>query len=191
MTPTLKPRPRTGSDSIGPRRRTPPSSVWMRRAPFRRWIGSIPSGRFPPGGPEWHGFACFRPGTLSLYAALETQGGELRGQTARHPTRAESVGFLADIIAAQPAGQEIHVIAGPLSAHKAKRVEAFLTTHANVRLHGPPAGSSWLNQVENWFAQIQRQVMTRGVFRSRPDLRIKLLRDIRHHHKTAPPIQWT
>ena len=144
-----------------------------------------------PGRAESHGFEYFRHGTLSLYAALETQSGEILGKTARRHTSAEFVGFLADIVASQPADKEIHVIADNLSAHKTKLVDAFLETHANVRLHFTPTYSSWLNQVENWFAKIQRQVITRGVFRSLPDLRSKLLRYIRHYNKTATPIKWT
>jgi transposase len=144
-----------------------------------------------PGRAESHGFEYFRHGTLSLYAALETQSGEILGKTARHHTSAEFVGFLTDVVASQPAGKEIHLIADNLSAHKTKLVDAFLATHANVRLHFTPTYSSWLNQVENWFAKIQRQVITRGVFRSLPDLRSKLLRYIRHYNKTATPMQWT
>jgi hypothetical protein len=34
-------------------------------------------------------------------------------------------------------------------------------------------------------------VITRGVFRSLPDLRSKLLRYIRHYNKTATPMKWT
>ena len=144
-----------------------------------------------PGRAESHGFEYFRHGTLSLYAALETQSGEILGKTARHHTSAEFVGFLTDVVASQPAGKEIHLIADNLSAHKTKLVDAFLATHANVRLHFTPTYSSWLNQIENWFAKIQRQVIARGVFRSLPDLRSKLLRYIRHYNKTATPMKWT
>jgi transposase len=144
-----------------------------------------------PGRAESHGFEYFRHGTLSLYAALETQSGEILGKTARHHTSAEFVGFLTDVVATQPAGKEIHLIADNLSAHKTKLVDAFLAAHTNVRLHFTPTYSSWLNQVENWFAKIQRQVITRGVFRSLPDLRSKLLRYIRHYNKTATPMKWT
>jgi transposase len=144
-----------------------------------------------PGRAESHGFEYFRHGTLSLYAALETQSGEILGKTARHHTSAEFVSFLGDVLASQPAGKEIHVIADNLSAHKTKLVDAFLAAHTNVRLHFTPTYSSWLNQVENWFAKIQRQVITRGVFHSLPDLRSKLLRYIRHYNKTATPVKWT
>ena len=144
-----------------------------------------------PGRAESHGFEYFRHGTLSLYAALETQSGEVLGKTARRHTSAEFVGFLADIVTSQPAGKKIHVIADNLSAHKTKLVEAFLVAHANVRLHFTPTYASWLNQIENWFAKIQRHVITRGVFNSLPDLRSKLLRYIRHYNKTATPVRWT
>jgi transposase len=144
-----------------------------------------------PGRAESHGFEYFRHGTLSLYAALETQSGEILGKTARRHTSAEFVSFLEDIVASQPAGKFIHVIADNLSAHKTKQVDALLEAHPNVRMHFTPTYSSWLNQVENWFAKIQRHVIARGVFSSLNDLRVKLLRYIRHYNKTATPINWT
>jgi transposase len=144
-----------------------------------------------PGRAASHGFEYFRHGTLSLYAALETQSGEILGKTAQRHTSAEFVSFLEDIVTAQPDGKAIHVIADNLSAHKTKLVAAFLDTHPNVRLHFTPTYSSWLNQVENWFAKIQRHVISRGVFNSLNDLRVKLLRYIRHYNQTATPIKWT
>jgi transposase len=144
-----------------------------------------------PGRAESHGFEYFRHGTLSLYAALETRSGEILGKTAQRHTSAEFVSFLEEIVASQPAGKAIHVIADNLSAHKTKLVDAFLETHANVRLHFTPTYSSWLNQVENWFSKIQRHVIARGVFHSLTDLRSKLMRYIRQYNKTATPIKWT
>jgi transposase len=43
-----------------------------------------------------------------------------------------------------------------LSAHKTKDVERFLREHPRVQFHFTPTYSSWLNQVELWFAKIQR-----------------------------------
>jgi transposase len=144
-----------------------------------------------PGRAESHGFEYFRHGTLSLYAALETQTGAVLGKTAARHTSVEFVGFLTEIVASQPAGKEIHVIADNLSAHKTKLVDAFLAEHPNVHIHYTPTYSSWLNQVENWFSKIQRHVISRGVFTSVHDLRLKLMRYIRHYNKTATSIQWT
>ena len=46
--------------------------------------------------------------------------------------------FLRDIVAHQPSGKEIHVIADNLSAHKTKRVQEFLSEHPTVKLHSTP-----------------------------------------------------
>jgi transposase len=54
-----------------------------------------------------------------------------------------------------------------------------------------PTYSSWLNQVELWFAKIERDVISRGVFTSVADLRRKLLRYIRAYAKHARPFRWT
>jgi transposase len=143
-----------------------------------------------PGRAERHGFEYYRHGTLSLYAAFNTKTGEVLGKTASRHTSAEFVAFLSDLVAHQPRRKEIHVIVDNLSAHKTKRVEQFLDEHPNVKLHFTPTYSSWLNQVEMWFAKIERDVIARGVFTSVPDLKRKLMRYIRHYNKAPKPIKW-
>src|ERR1035441_9180104 len=64
-----------------------------------------------PGRAERHGFEYYRHGTLSLYAAFNTKTGEVLGKTAARHTSAEFVAFLSDIVANQPRGKEIRVIA--------------------------------------------------------------------------------
>ena len=67
---------------------------------------------------HWHG-------TLSLYAALNPQTGEVIGQTAPRHTSAEFVAFLAEVVASQPEDTEIHIILDNLSAHKTPLVSEF------------------------------------------------------------------
>jgi len=143
-----------------------------------------------PGRAERHGFEYFRHGTLSLYAAFNTKTGEVLGKTAARHTSAEFVAFLTDIVTNQPKGKEIHVIADNLSAHKTKLVEEFLNTHGNVHMHFTPTYSSWLNQVELWFAKIERDVIARGVFTSLNDLKRKLMRYIRKYNEQPKPVKW-
>src|SRR6266478_2039613 len=109
-------------------------------------------------------------GTLSLYA--------------------EFVAFLADIVVNQPRGKEIHVIADNLSAPKTGQVDDFLDRHPKVHLHFTPTYSSWLNQIELWFAKIERDVIARGVFTSVPDLRRKLMKYIRHYNNVPKTVKW-
>src|SRR5437879_11242613 len=88
-----------------------------------------------PGRAERHGFEYYRHGTLSLFAALNTQTGEVLAKTSPRHTSAQFVDFLAQIVVSQPAGREIHVIADNLSAHKTKKVFEFLEPNPTVRIH--------------------------------------------------------
>src|SRR5262245_11262821 len=144
-----------------------------------------------PGRAERHGFEYYRHGTLSLFAALDTQSGEVLGQTVPRHTSAAFVDFLGDIVASQPKRREIHVIADNLSTHKTQAVRTFLLEHPNVHLHFTPTYSSWLNQVELWFSKIERDLLARGVFTSVADLARKIRRYIGRYNMAAKPIRWS
>jgi len=143
-----------------------------------------------PGRVERHGFEYFRHGTLSLYAALDVKTGKVHGKTASRHTSEEFVDFLGQIVAGCKPKQEIHIILDNLSAHKTQKVTEFLEAHPQVKLHYTPTYSSWLNQVEIWFAKIERDVIARGVFTSVKDLARKLMRYIRAYGKNARPFRW-
>ena len=143
-----------------------------------------------PGRAERHGFEYYRHGTLSLYAALEVATGRVDGMPAARHTSADFVRFLTQLVDRYPPTQALHVILDNLSAHKTPAVAAWQAAHPNVHFHFTPTYSSWLNQVELWFAKIERDVIARGIFTSVPDLRRKLLHYIQLHNKTAQPFQW-
>ena len=144
-----------------------------------------------PGRAERHGFEYVRHGTLSLYAALNVGTGEVEGMTAARHTSADFVAFLDRVVVTQPKRRDIHIIADNLSAHKTKAVDAWLAEHPRVTIHFTPTYSSWLNQVELWFAKIERALIARGIFTSVADLRRKLMAYIRVHNKNCHPFVWT
>jgi transposase len=144
-----------------------------------------------PGRAERHGFEYYRHGTLSLYAALDPRTGAVVGQTAARHTSADFVQFLTTVVGTQPARREIHIILDNLATHKTKQVQAFLAAHPTVRLHFTPTYSSWLNQVELWFAKIERDVIARGIFTSKRDLARKLRRYIDRYNQDVKPFRWT
>jgi len=123
------------------------------------------------GRAERHGFECKRNGTLSLYAALNVGTGHVEGMTAVRHTSAEFLRFLDRLVATQAKRRAIHIIADNLSAHKTAAVQAWLAAHPRVTMHYTPTYSSWLNQVELWFAKIERDMIARGIFTSTADLR--------------------
>jgi hypothetical protein len=143
-----------------------------------------------PGRAERHGFEYYRHGTLSLYAAFNTKTGEVLGKTAARHTSAEFVAFLADIVANQPRGKEIRVIADNLSAHKSALVKDFLrgasegspALHANLLLVAQPGRAVVL--------QDRARCHRPGCVHFGPDLKRKLMRYIRHYNKAPKTVKW-
>ena len=189
--------PRTEARILAWTRKPPPdgSTHWSSRKLARQLgishIRLDPVLPLSPGRAERHGVEYYRHGTLSLYAALDTQTGAVVGKTATRHTSEEFVAFLAHIVVGQPRRRDIHIIVDNLSAPKSKRVQQFLADHPRLHLHFTPTYSSWLNQFELWFSKIEREVIARGVFTSVPDLKRKLMRYIRQSNKTAKPIKWS
>lgn len=144
-----------------------------------------------PGRAEKHGFEYYRHGTLSLYAALDVKTGKVEGKTAQRHTSAEFIGFLGQLVKSARWAEEIHIVLDNLSAHKTKAVADFLEENPKVRFHFTPTYSSWLNQVEIWFAKIERDVIARGVFTSVADLARKIRKYIRAYGKSARPFRWS
>ena len=143
-----------------------------------------------PGRAEKHGFEYYRHGTLSLYAALDVKTGQVHGKTAKRHTSADFIAFLSEIVERNPEPKEIHIVLDNLSAHKTQAVQEFLEANPRVRFHFTPTYSSWLNQVEIWFAKIERDIIARGIFTSVADLSRKLMKYIRTYAKSARPFCW-
>jgi transposase len=143
-----------------------------------------------PGRAERHGFEYYRHGTLSLYAALDTASGRVHGKTANRHTSREFVAFLKEIVSLCPRHKQVHIILDNLSAHKTTLVREFLEQNPRVQFHFTPTYSSWLNEVELWFARIERDVIARGIFTSVSDLARKLRRYINTYSANARPFQW-
>ena len=143
-----------------------------------------------PGRAERHGFEYYRHGTLSLYAAVDVKTGEVVGTTTERHTSEDFVQFLEQLLQTQPEGRAVHIVLDNLSTHKTQKVRTFLARHPHVQLHFTPTYSSWLNQIELWFAKIERDLLARGVFTSRADLRRKIMRYIKKHNEQAKPVRW-
>jgi transposase len=122
---------------------------------------------------------------------LDVKTGKVEGKTAKRHTSAEFIDFLGQVVATAPRAQEIHIVLDNLSAHKTKAVAEFLENNPKVRFHFTPTYSSWLNQVEIWFAKIERDVIARGVFTSVADLARRIGKYIRAYAKSARPFRWT
>src|SRR6516165_1783299 len=162
-----------------------------KRAPFRLWTGSIQSCRSRPEEPS--DMVLSTTVTVRFRSTPRSTPRPARCWAKPHLVTpvAEFVAFLEQIVASLPQGQQIHIIADNLSAHRTSRVWQFIDRHRNLRIHFTPTYSSWLNQVEIWLSKIQRDVIARGIFRSVKDLAKKLMTYIRRYNAKAKPFKWS
>jgi putative transposase len=70
---------------------------------------------------------------------------------------------------------------------------AFLEDPSHrIRFAYTPRHASWLNQIEIWFGILVRRLLKRANFRSKEDLRQRILRFIDFFNDTlAKPFNWT
>ena len=144
-----------------------------------------------PGVPERRSHDYVRHGTIDLFAALNTATGKVIGRLSAQHRAIDFRDFLDQIDRQTDPGLAIHVICDNLSAHKAPVVHKWLLAHPRVQLHFTPTYSSWISQVERWFAELQRRCLDRGVFCSLDELTTALEDWIKTWNASARPFKWT
>lgn len=144
-----------------------------------------------PGQPERRSHDYYRHGTLSLFAALEVATGRIIGATKPKHRSIEFLAFLRQIEQNVPADLDIHLVLDNYATHKTEAVEKWLRRHPRWHLHFTPTHSSWLNQVERFFAKITNERIRRGVFRSVADLQNAIETYIETHNQSPKPFRWT
>ena len=75
--------------------------------------------------------------------------------------------------------------------HTYLKVQAWFAAHPRYHLHFTPTGTSWLNLVERWFAEITRKRIRRGAFRNVPELIRAIYQYLRENNKNPRPFIWT
>ena len=133
----------------------------------------------------------FRHGTTTLFAALDIVDGAVISQCKPRHRHQEFLSFLKHLDANIPAELELHLIADNYATHKHPKVKAWLASHSRFHLHFTPTYSSWLNQVERWFALITQQAIRRGSFRTVRELVGKIDAYVAHYNTYKRPFVWT
>ena len=122
------------------------------------------------GRPELQTHTYVRHGTTALFAALDVATGRVIGQCRRRHRASEFVRFLQQIDTNVPPNLDVHVVLDNLSTHKTPAVHRWFLRHPRFHVHFTPTYSSWLNQVERWFALLETKALKRGVHRSTIEL---------------------
>jgi transposase len=144
-----------------------------------------------PGRAERRGSDYLRHGTCSLFAALDVAAGRVIGRCYRRQRAAEFRDFLDAVDAAVPSELEVHVVLDNASIHKAPPIKAWLLERPRYHLYFTPTASSWLNQVERFFALLTARRLERGTHRSVEELEAAVLGYVDHHNAEPKPFRWT
>jgi len=144
-----------------------------------------------PGQPARRSHDYKRHGTTSLFAALDIATGQVIGKCFPRHRAAEFRRFLDEIEANVPKNLDVHLVMDNYATHKTQLIRDWLAKRPRWHVHLTPTSSSWLNQVERFFALLTDKKIRRGVHRSVEELKADIAAFIDRHNDDPKPFRWT
>jgi len=132
-----------------------------------------------------------RHGVTSLFAALDIATGRVIGKCFPRHRAIEFRKFLDEIEANVPGGLDIHLVIDNYATHKTQLIRDWLAKRPRWHVHLTPTSSSWLNQVERFFALLTDKKIRRGVHRGVAELQADIASFIDRHNAEPKPFRWT
>ncbi len=152
---------------------------------------SQPAFPMMPGMPEKRTHDYVRHGTTSLFAAFNTADGTVISSLHRRHRTVEFKKFLAKIDSQVPADLDVHLVCDNYGTHKSPAIIAWLAAHPRFHIHYTPTYSSWINQVERWFAYLTEQLLQRSDHRSVQALEKDIRGWVEAWNDNPKPFIWT
>ena len=144
-----------------------------------------------PGVPQRQTAHYVRAGTTTLFAALNVTSGKVIGSLHRRHRTVEFKKFLTTLDREVPRELEVHLVLDNYATHKTPVVKTWLLAHPRFHLHFTPTGSSWLNLVERWLAELTNKQIRRGVHTSVQALETDIRNWIATWNTDPKPYAWT
>lgn len=132
-----------------------------------------------------------RHGTTSLFAALDIASGAVIGRCYPKHRSSEFRKFLDQIEANVPGKLDVHLVMDNYATHKTRLIRDWLAKRPRWHVHFTPTGTSWINQVERFFALITNKQIRRGIHRSTQQLEDDIRTFIDVHNADPKPFHWT
>ena len=132
-----------------------------------------------------------RNGTTTLFAALNMLDGKVIGTCMPRHRHREFLRFLKLIDQQIAEALDLHLIVDNYATHKTPAVKRWLKAHPRFHLHFTPTSASWLNMVERFFAEITRNRIRRGAFKSVAELKAAIMQYLENHNADPKPFLWT
>jgi transposase len=106
-------------------------------------------------------------------------------------SRLEFRKFFDQIDRAIPADLTVHLVLDNYATHKTKEIQARFLRHPRYHLYFTPTHSSWINQVERWFALLSQCQIKRGSHYSVRELEAAISEFIAVHNEHPKLFMWT
>jgi transposase/transposase-like protein len=152
---------------------------------------SQPAFPMMPGMPEKRTHDYVRHGTTSLFAAFNTIDGTVISSLHRRHRAIEFKKFLAKIDTEVPDELGVHLVCDNYATHKSPTIVKWLETHPRFHMHFTPTYSSWINQVERFFAYVTADLLQRSDHRSVQALESDIRNWVNGWNENPKPFIWT
>ncbi len=143
-----------------------------------------------PGQAERHTHDYRRHGTTSLFAALDVATGKVIGELHRRHRSPEFRRFLDRIDREVPDDLDVHLVLDNYGTHKTPLIQRWLLQRPRFHLHFTPTYSSWINQVERWFADLTARQIKRAAHRSTRSLEDAIRLYLATNNDDPHPFVW-
>ena len=152
---------------------------------------SQPAFPMMPGMCERRTHDYLRHGTTSLFAAFNTADGSVISATHRRHRTVEFKQFLQKIDSQVPEQLDVHLVCDNYGTHKSPAIVRWLEQHPRFQMHYTPTYSSWINQVERWFAYLTDDLLRRSDHRSVQALEKDIRNWVAAWNENPKPFIWT
>jgi transposase len=140
-----------------------------------------------------------RHGTTTLFAAFiaaataktSVKAGAVIGQCMPRHRAQEFRKFLNEVERNVPADLDVHIVMDNASSHKTQMIRNWFAKRPRWHTHFTPTSSSWINQVERFFALIAEKQIKRGAHASVKELIASIEEFIIQHNADPKPLPWT
>jgi transposase len=99
--------------------------------------------------------------------------------------------FLDEVERNVPADLDIHVVMDNASSHKTQVIRTWFAKRPHWHMHFTPTSSSWINQVERFFALLAEKQIKRGAHKSVKDLIAAIKAFLAQQNANPKPLRWT
>jgi transposase len=140
-----------------------------------------------------------RHGTTTLFAGLiaavtaptDVKAGTVIGQCMPRHRAQEFRKFLDEVERNVPTGLDVHIVMDNASSHKTQAIRNWFAKRPRWHQHFTPTSSSWINQVERFFALLAEKQIKRGAHTSVKELIAAIEEFISRQNACPRPLRWT